>query len=76
MWDKIIRRGANAHLDLKNMNTNYYFWDDGEGLRGNKNVTLTLSWNVVPNAGTLPIIRGSGSHTFGFPNEYTIARAQ
>ncbi|EFX86495.1 signal peptidase complex subunit 3-like [Daphnia pulex] len=76
LWDKIIQRGENANLDMKNMNTNYYFWDDGNGLRGNPNVTLTLSWNVVPNAGTLSIIRGSGSHSFSFPNEYTNVRAQ
>ena len=76
LWDKIIQRGENANLDMKNMNTNYYFWDDGNGLRGNPNVTLTLSWNVVPNAGTLSIVRGSGSHSFSFPNEYTNVRAQ
>lgn len=58
------------------MNTNYYFWDDGNGLRGNSNVTLSLSWNVIPNAGTLSIIRGSGSHSFSFPKEYTNVRAQ
>lgn len=71
LWDKIIQRGENANLDMKNMNTNYYFWDDGNGLRGNSNVTLTLSWNVIPNAGMLSIVRGSGSHSFSFPNEYT-----
>ncbi len=32
----------------------YYFWDDGNGLLGHKNVTMTLSWNVIPNAGNLP----------------------
>jgi len=76
LWDKIIRRGENANLNLKNMNTNYYFWDDGNGLKGNPNITLTLSWNVIPNAGTLPIIRGLGSHSFSFPAEYTNVRAQ
>lgn len=33
LWDKIILRGENAVLDFKNMNTKYYFWDDGNGLR-------------------------------------------
>lgn len=33
LWDKIIRRGESAILDFKNMNTKYYFWDDGNGLR-------------------------------------------
>ncbi|KOB52099.1 Signal peptidase complex subunit 3, partial [Operophtera brumata] len=32
LWDKIILRGENALLDFKNMNTKYYFWDDGNGL--------------------------------------------
>ncbi|XP_023716935.1 signal peptidase complex subunit 3 isoform X2 [Cryptotermes secundus] len=51
LWDKIILRGENAVLDFKNMNTKYYFWDDGKGLKDNPNVTLTLSWIIVPNAG-------------------------
>ena len=36
------------------MNTKYYFWDDGNGLVSHKNVTMTLSWNIIPNAGNLP----------------------
>ncbi|RLU22697.1 hypothetical protein DMN91_004975 [Ooceraea biroi] len=74
LWDKIVLRGDNAVLDFKNMNTKYYFWDDGKGLRGNKNVTLTLSWNIVPNAGLLPSVNALGSHTFAFPSEYTTLR--
>jgi len=42
--------------------------------RGNKNVTLTLSWNVIPNAGNLPNLVGDGSHQFSFPNEYTTTK--
>lgn len=76
LWDKIIRRGENANLKLKNMNPTYYFLDDGNGLRGNQNVTLTLSWNITPNAGILPIVAGTGSHSFSFPKDYTNARAQ
>ncbi|GLV35185.1 Spase 22/23-subunit [Carabus blaptoides fortunei] len=74
LWDKIILRGENAILDFKNMNTKYYFWDDGNGLRANNNVTLTLSWNIIPNAGLLPNIPAFGSHTFKFPSEYTTSR--
>nr|QBH72890.1 microsomal signal peptidase 23 kd subunit [Embidopsocus sp. OG11151] len=74
LWDKIILRGENAVLDFKNMNTKYYFWDDGNGLKGNKNVTLTLSWNIIPNAGLLPSILAIGSHSFKFPVEYTASR--
>ena len=33
LWDKIIKRGDNAKLDYRSMNTKYYFWDDGNGLR-------------------------------------------
>ena len=76
LWDKIIRRGQYAELNLKNMNTNYYFWDDGNGLKGNTNVTLTLNWNIIPNAGTMPLKRATGSHSFSFPSEYTNVRAQ
>ncbi|XP_014256437.1 signal peptidase complex subunit 3 [Cimex lectularius] len=74
LWDKIILRGDNAVLDFKNMNTKYYFWDDGNGLRGNQNVSLSLSWNIIPNAGLLPSIVAHGQHTFHFPTEYTVSR--
>ncbi|CAG0902561.1 unnamed protein product, partial [Cyprideis torosa] len=70
LWDKIIQRGENPILDYHGLNTKYYFWDDGKGLKGNQNVTLTLSWNVVPNAGHLPNVFGVGSHRFQFPAEY------
>ena len=33
LWDKIIQRGENAVLDYRSMNTKYYFWDDGNGLK-------------------------------------------
>ena len=33
LWDKIIQRGEKAVVDLNNMNTKYYFFDDGNGLR-------------------------------------------
>uniref|UniRef100_A0A0K8TQ55 Signal peptidase complex subunit 3 n=1 Tax=Tabanus bromius TaxID=304241 RepID=A0A0K8TQ55_TABBR len=71
LWDKIILRGENAVLDFKNMHTKYYFWDDGNGLKANKNVTLTLSWNIIPNAGLLPSIFAHGSHSFQFPDQYS-----
>ncbi|XP_054263284.1 signal peptidase complex subunit 3-like isoform X2 [Macrosteles quadrilineatus] len=74
LWDKIILRGENAVLDFKNMNTKYYFWDDGNGLKSNPNVTLTLTWNIIPNAGLLPSIFALGHHSFKFPNEYTTSR--
>ncbi|WAQ98666.1 SPCS3-like protein [Mya arenaria] len=76
VWDKIIRRGENSILDYRKANTKYYFWDFGNGLRGNKNVTLSLSWNVIPNAGTLPKIMGTGQHKIEFPAEYSPNRFQ
>lgn len=42
--------------------------------RGNENVTLFLSYNIVPNAGLLPNIIADGSHQFKFPVEYTSSR--
>jgi len=74
LWDKIVERGDNTILDLRKANTKYYFWDYGNGLKGNNNVTLTLSWNVIPNAGTLPKVRGIGNHKIVFPEQYTSGR--
>ncbi|GAB6029964.1 hypothetical protein CHUAL_005659 [Chamberlinius hualienensis] len=74
IWDKIIRSGENAVLNFENMNMKYYFWDDGNGLKGHNNVTLRLSWNVIPNSGNLPNIFGDGIHSFTFPNEYSTSR--
>lgn len=70
LWDHIIERGDETKIKLSNQHTKYYFWDDGNGLKGNKNVTLTLSMNVVPNAGFLPITTSSFIHSFSFPNDY------
>ena len=42
--------------------------------RDHKNVTLSLSWNVIPNAGNLPRVGAHGTHSFKFPSEYTTAR--
>lgn len=49
--------------------TNFFFF-----YRGNRNITLSLSWNIIPNAGLLPNIFASGSHSFKFPSEYTTSR--
>lgn len=70
LWDHIIERGDDPVVNLKNHHTKYYFWDDGNGLKGNSNVTLTLSMNIVPNAGFLPLTTGELRHQFSFPNEY------
>ncbi|CAF2554894.1 unnamed protein product [Rotaria sp. Silwood2] len=73
LWDQILLRGNNARINLHDIVTKYYFWDDGEHLRSN-NVTLTLAWNVIPNAGGLPHIRANGSTSFIFPDQYTTSR--
>ncbi|KAA8595398.1 hypothetical protein FQN60_012533 [Etheostoma spectabile] len=70
LWDKIILRGENTKLNLRDMKSKYFFFDDGNGLRANKNITLTLSWNVVPNAGILPLVAGSGQVSLPFPDAY------
>jgi len=70
LWDKIIKRGEDAVLNYNDLKSKYYFFDDGHGLRANKNVTLTLAWNVIPNAGTLPKVRAIGEHRLEFPDEY------
>ncbi|KAF5399882.1 Signal peptidase complex subunit 3 [Paragonimus heterotremus] len=74
LWDRIILRGTKANLVYRNMNSKYYFWDDGHGLRGNPNVTLRLSWNSIPNVGALSFMQSEGSYTFSFPDTYTERR--
>lgn len=70
LWDHIMLRGEDPRLNLRNQHTKYYFWDDGNGLIGN-NITLTLSMNVIPNAGLLPFHTVPQSlHKFTFPLEY------
>ncbi|KAG5450798.1 Signal peptidase complex subunit 3 [Clonorchis sinensis] len=74
LWDKIILRGSQANLMYRNMNSKYYFWDDGHGLRGNQNVTLKLYVNTIPNVGLLSFLTTTGSFTFSFPSTYTSRR--
>ncbi|KAK4305462.1 hypothetical protein Pmani_022645 [Petrolisthes manimaculis] len=75
LWDKIIRRGDSSMVQLKNQHLEYYFWDDGNGLLGHRNVSLYLSWNIIPIAGTLPLWSGTGSYKLSFPSEYTQGRS-
>ncbi|KAK9398981.1 signal peptidase complex subunit 3 [Crotalus adamanteus] len=75
LWDKIILRGDSPKLLLKDMKSKYFFFDDGNGLKGNRNVTLTLSWNVVPNAGILPLVTGAGHISVPFPDTYKMAKS-
>ncbi|XP_029435197.1 signal peptidase complex subunit 3 [Rhinatrema bivittatum] len=75
LWDKIVLRGDHSKLSLKEMKSKYFFFDDGNGLKGNQNITLTLSWNVVPNAGILPLITGSGHVSVPFPDTYETTKS-
>ncbi|KAI1887562.1 hypothetical protein AGOR_G00191590 [Albula goreensis] len=75
LWDKIVLRGDKTKLSLKDMKSKYFFFDDGNGLRANKNITLTLSWNVVPNAGILPLVTGSGHKSLPFPEAYETTKS-
>ncbi|XP_016097949.1 signal peptidase complex subunit 3-like isoform X3 [Sinocyclocheilus grahami] len=75
LWDKIVLRGDNTKLNLRDVKSKYFFFDDGNGLRSNKNITLTLSWNVVPNAGILPLVMGSGHKSLAFPESYETAKS-
>ncbi|KAG9275722.1 signal peptidase complex subunit 3 [Astyanax mexicanus] len=75
LWDKIVLRGENTKLNLRDMKSKYFFFDDGNGLKANKNITLTLSWNVVPNAGILPLVMGSGHVSLPFPESYETTKS-
>ncbi|XP_055589086.1 signal peptidase complex subunit 3-like [Uranotaenia lowii] len=73
LWNKIILRGKNALLDFKNMITENYFWDDGNGLKlGQQNVMKTLSGNIVPNAGLIPNVFAHGHHWFKFSETFML----
>lgn len=52
------------------MNTKYPFYDDGHGLKG-RDISLVLSWNIIPNAGMLPLFSTDrGEVRFSFPSVY------
>lgn len=70
LWDYVLNRGEKGQLKLRNQNPEYYMWDDGFGLKGNNNVTLTLSMNIIPNAGFLQTADSPIVHTFTFPDTY------
>ena len=73
LWDHIMLYDQELKLSLREQHTKYYFWDDGNGLLGNDNVTLILSMNIVPNAGFLPIhLVPQSLHRFSFPANYLV----
>jgi hypothetical protein len=73
VWDKIIKRGEKSKLNLKRKPLKYRFFDDGQGgLVDNDNVTLSLWYNTVPNAGILPLVKAIGGQTIGFAGKRLI----
>mmetsp|Transcript_29151 Transcript_29151/g.32375 ORF Transcript_29151/g.32375 Transcript_29151/m.32375 type:complete len:181 (-) Transcript_29151:82-624(-) len=70
IWDKLIRTKEDALLNLTNQRYKYNFEDQGNGLIGNKNVTLTLNWNYLPLSGIL-FRENRGQHKMAFPDAYT-----
>eukprot|EP00051_Salpingoeca_urceolata_P028138 m.485214 g.485214 ORF g.485214 m.485214 type:complete len:177 (-) comp23704_c0_seq1:35-565(-) len=69
IWDKIILRGDGNEVIRAQRLRKYPFFDDGNGLKGNTNVTLSLNWNAIPHAGLLPRL-GSGHVVIEFPDWY------
>lgn len=51
---------------LKIILKNFVLFD----FRGHENVTLTFSWNLVPNAGILHRIKAEDTFSFSFPDTY------
>ncbi|TKR69590.1 hypothetical protein L596_021730 [Steinernema carpocapsae] len=74
LWDKIIMRDEWSKIHEVKMFPKYYFTDDGNGLLGHKNVSLTLRWNVIPNAGYLRQVMGEGEAQVEFPSKYITGR--
>lgn len=67
VWDKIIKRGEKSKLSLKRKPLKYRFFDDGQGgLLNNDNVTLSMWYNTVPNAGMLPLVQAMGGAKIAF----------
>ncbi|KRZ12288.1 Signal peptidase complex subunit 3 [Trichinella zimbabwensis] len=71
IWDKILQRGENPVVKLKEARLKYFFVDYGQGLAGNQNVSLYLKWNVSPNAGLMPFFVGTGMYSLRLPTKYT-----
>ena len=74
LWDKIVLRSERAVVIEEKVAPKYYFLDDGQHLLGHENVTLTLRWNIIPNAGYLANAQGEGSYQIKFPSSYVSGR--
>lgn len=69
VWDKIVEAQADANLHIPNLRQKYAFADKGRNLR-DKDINLTVAWNVMPRVGALY----TDSRTFKvgrLPKEYS-----
>lgn len=66
-WDRQVLQEEAIH-------PKYYFLDDGTHLLAHQNVTLTLKWNIVPNAGYLSLRKGLGEFKVQMPSNYISGR--
>ncbi|CAD5218190.1 unnamed protein product [Bursaphelenchus okinawaensis] len=69
LWDKYFFRHHNNLINEERIKPAYYFQDDGVNLR-NRNVTFSLHWTVVPNAGWMRNVQGQGAKSIIFPEAY------
>uniref|UniRef100_A0A0N4ZFD3 Signal peptidase complex subunit 3 n=1 Tax=Parastrongyloides trichosuri TaxID=131310 RepID=A0A0N4ZFD3_PARTI len=74
LWDQVVLRNDRVVINEKNIYPEYYFFDDGSNLLKHDNVSLTLNWEVIPNAGFMFHERVKGSHRIRFPSTYTTGR--
>lgn len=61
-WDKIITKGDNAKLQLKNVRSKYAVWDLEEVFVG-RELTFKLKWNMQPWIGPLIYGEANGNKT-------------
>ncbi|CEF67443.1 CG5919 protein [Strongyloides ratti] len=74
LWDQVVLRSDRVVINEKDLYPEYYFFDDGSNLLKHDNVSLTLNWEVIPNAGFMFHERAKGTHRIQFPSSYTVGR--
>ncbi|KAL3074954.1 hypothetical protein niasHS_014399 [Heterodera schachtii] len=74
LWDRIVKRTDPQVIFEQSIHPKYYFLDDGSNLLSHQNVTLTLNWNIVPNAGRLETVTNNGKFVLKFPSNYISGR--
>mmetsp|Transcript_12895 Transcript_12895/g.23417 ORF Transcript_12895/g.23417 Transcript_12895/m.23417 type:complete len:180 (+) Transcript_12895:208-747(+) len=71
LWDTIIEDVDEAHLQLKDEKLKYELQSFEKELR-NREINLTLSWDIMPVVGVLKMQGGQSSnvHTITLPQKY------